>query len=113
MGSGITYNSRVSYRIFLLCEKKALRVCEQKYRRHICHVFFLLGDQSIFIARGRGGFRCFFFVLVGGGSRGFHMEWGGYQSSLTEYKWRTRERIECRLTVNGKGEGGGAGEREL
>ena len=64
MGSGITYNSRVSYRIFLLCEKKALRVCEQKYRRHICHVFFLLGDQSIFIARGRGGFRCFFFLFL-------------------------------------------------
>ena len=69
--------------------------------------FFFLATSQYLSPEGEVGSVAFFFVLVGGGSRGFHREWGGYQSSLTEYKWRTKERTECRLTVNGKGEGGG------
>ena len=86
MGSGITYNSRVSYRIFLLYEKKKLcGFVSKNTDATFAMCFFFLATSQYLSPEGGVGSVAFFFVLVGGGSRGFHREWGGYQSSLTEY----------------------------
>ena len=66
MGSGITYNGRVSYVIFLLFNKKLRGLERAKTLAPHCHVHFLLSDQSIFIALGRGRL----FIFFWGGGRG-------------------------------------------